>query len=182
MTRFPVVLALCLAAVVAASAPGLHARASVRELTPRLRGVDSDTRELIRLGIELSPTLRRLAARLERTDVVVYVKAARLPLRMDGQLTFLSAAAGLRYVIVEIAWDRPDTRRFATLGHELQHALEIAERPDIVDADTLAQAYAAFGVRRDAQRTGWQAYDTAAAMDAGDRVWKELTGAVAADD
>jgi hypothetical protein len=151
-------------------------------MTPRLRPLDAEMRGLVRLGFELSPTLRALAEQVERGDVVVYLRAGRLPQRMDGQLTFLSAAADLRYVIVEIAWDRAEVRRLSTLGHELQHVLEIAGRPDIVDADSMARAYAHFGVERERQRTGWQAFDTDAAMNAGLRVWKELTGAAAADD
>ena len=181
MTRTLVIVLVLLAAPLAAPSTTLLARAAARDLTPRVRPMDADTRALLQLGVELSPSLRALVASVERTDVVVYVKAARLPQRMDGQLTFVSAAAGLRYVIVEIAWDRSEVRRLATLGHEMQHVIEVAARPDIIDAATLARAFVEFGIQRERQRAGWRAFDTDAAMDAGQRVWKEVTAAAADD-
>ena len=181
MVRPLVFVVVLLAALSPVCESALHARGPARDL-PRLRPLDAEARALVQTGFDLSPSLRALAASLERTDVVVYLRAARLPQRMDGQLTFLSAVAGLRYVMVEVAWERSEVRRISTLGHELQHALEVAARPDIVDPDSMARAYADFGVQREGQRTGWQAFDTIAAMEAGERIWREITGAVAADD
>jgi hypothetical protein len=182
MSRTLVAALVLLGVVITAPVSVLDARTSPRDMTPRLRPLDAEMRELVRVGFQLSPSLRALAEQVERSDVVVYLKVGRLPQRMDGQLTFLSTAAGLRYVMVEIAWERSEVRRISTLGHELQHVLEIAERPDIVDAESMARAYSHFGVQRERQRTGWQAFDTDAAMDAGLQVWKEVTGAAAADD
>jgi hypothetical protein len=154
-----------------------------RTLTPRIRPADSETRELVRIGRELSPSLARLLSRVEASDVVVYLKCAWLSSRVDGQLTFLSSVAGLRYVLVEIACDRGEIRRLATLGHELQHAIEIAHAPAIVDEASLGRAYAEFGVQRDRTSTSTrQAFDTPAAVAMGEQVWKEITGTAAADD
>jgi hypothetical protein len=181
MPRSLVAPLLAIALVVAAAPPPVQAGGERRDL-PRLRPLDGDLRALVQLGLEVSPSLRALAQRLERSDVVVYLRGARLATRMDGQLTFLSSAAGLRYVVVEIAWDRAEVRRLATLAHELQHAVEIAEHPAIVDPASLAREFGRFGVQRETMRGGWQAFDTAAAIDVGHRVWREVTGAAAADD
>jgi hypothetical protein len=159
----------------------LEAASDPRSLTPRLRPADLEMREIVRLGRDLSPTLAALFTRIEATDVVVYMKCARLSARVDGQLTFLSSVAGLRYVLVEIACDRGEIRRLSTLGHELQHAVEIAESPSIVDEASLGRAYADFGVQRD-RTASVRAYDTRAAIHIGEQVWKEITGAAAADD
>jgi hypothetical protein len=179
-TSRPVVVAVLLLSL---SIPRLlEAASDPRSLTPRLRPADAETREMVRLGRDLSPSLAALFTRIEATDVVVYLKCARLSSRVDGQLTFLSSVAGLRYVLVEIACDRGEIRRLATVGHELQHALEIAQWPSIVDEASLGRAYAEFGVQRDRTSTARVAYDTPAAIEVGAQVWKEITGAAAADD
>ena len=161
--------------------PPLAAASDPRTLTPRVRPADAEMREIVRIGRDLSPSLKALMTRVEATDVVVYLKCKRLSSRVDGQLTFLSAVAGLRYVLVEIACDRGELRRLSTLGHELQHALEIAEWPSIVDEASLGRAFAAFGFQRERTSTA-RTFDTAAAVAAGEQVWKEITGAAAADD
>lgn len=159
--------------VVSLLAPSLSADAAV----PRLRPTDREMRQLLADGVATSASLRAIVERLDALDVVVYIGCARLPLGLDGRLTFVSAGGGLRYVTVGIAWDRRPSRRIAILGHELQHALEIAERPAIVDAASLAREYRHFGFSRAPAGGGRMAFDTTAAIDAGDRILRELHGA-----
>jgi hypothetical protein len=59
----------------------------------------------------------------------------------------------------------------ATLGHELQHALEIAREPSIVSTDTLIHYYAKHGLSMKVHDNGW---DTLAARQTGDDVRREL--------
>ena len=148
------------------------------EPKPRLRTSDAATRALLQRGIAASPSLRALVDHLERSDVVVYLQCTRLRSGLDGQLTFVSAAAGLRYVIVQIAWQLTPDRRIAALGHELQHALEVAAHPAIVDQASMKDAYSRIGFERERASSG-TAFDTAAAIRTGERVWKELTGTAA---
>ena len=54
----------------------------------------------------------------------------------------------------------------ATLGHELYHALEIAETPSVVDADTLADLYSRIG-RKTTDSGGVRTFETEAAAAAG---------------
>jgi hypothetical protein len=119
-------------------------------------------------------------AALDRSDVVVYVVCGRLPPQLSGQLTFVSTAGGRRYVLVRLRWDQGQHARIATLGHELQHALEIAEHPEIVDAVTMARAFRRFGFERMTQRG--ESFDSAAAVEAGERVWKDVRGMSAASE
>ena len=135
--------------------------------------MDAQMRGLVQAGREESPSFSALVDRLGTTDVVVYVQCARLRSHVDGELTFLSAAGGLRYVVVQVAWHLPRLRKIAILGHELQHAIEIAERPEIVDSTTLARAYEQFGFTR---RAGSRVdFDTAAAIRTGTMIWREVT-------
>ncbi len=149
---------------------------------PRLRTVDRNVSALLQEGLANSPSLRALVDRLAGGDVVVYLKCERLPPYLDGRLTFVSAAGGFRYVLVLLASDRPPQRKIAALGHELQHAVEIAERPAIVDQASLARAYAEFGFERRPAVWGVTAFDTVAAMDAGEQIRREITRSAGADD
>jgi hypothetical protein len=140
---------------------------------PRLRLTHSRLEQVVGHGRRQSPSFQALLDQLEATDIVVYVECARLPARVDGQLTFVTAAAGTRYVLVRIAWDLPLARKIAILGHELQHALEIARSPDVVSAETMAAAYQRFGFTRN--RGGKRVdFDSVAAIDAGMTIWREL--------
>ena len=141
---------------------------------PRLRTADRHIRALLAEGVAHSPSLRALVDRLARGNVIVYLRCAQLSSRLDGQLTFVSAAGGFRYVLVHLAFDRPWQRQIATLGHELQHAVEIAEQPDIVDAAALARAYTRIGFVRPATQHAIRSFDTLAAIMAGEQVRREL--------
>ena len=128
---------------------------------------------IVKAGRQESPSFRALLERLETTDVVVYVQCARLRRHLSGELTFLSAAGGVRYLLVRLDWDQALPRKIAILGHELQHALEVAANPDIVSAETMATAYERFGLirRRTLDRVD---FDSVAAIDAGMTIWREL--------
>ena len=140
---------------------------------PRLRLMDVRLEQVVGRGRQQSSSFRALLDQLEATDVVVYVECARLQAGVDGQLTFVTAAAGTRYVLVRIGWDLPIARKIAILGHELQHALEVARSPDVVNAKTMAAAYKRFGITR--HRAGQRVdFDSVAAIDAGMTIWREL--------
>lgn len=149
---------------------------------PRLRTTDRHIRALLAAGLAQSPSLRALVNRLAAGDVVVYLRCARLSSRLDGQLTFVSAAGGFRYVLVHLAMDRPWHRQIATLGHELQHAVEIAEQPDIVDQAALARTYTRIGFARPPLQRAGRSFDTQAAVAAGEQVRRELAHASAAEE
>jgi hypothetical protein len=149
---------------------------------PRLRTSDPHVRAALHEGLARSPALRVLVDRLAGGNVVAYVRCAMLPSHLEGRLTFMSAAGGLRYVVVRLACDRTLLRTIAALGHELQHVVEIAERREIVDQESLARAYAAIGFERGAMGYAVRAFDTVAAMAAGDRIRREMVRPTAADE
>ncbi len=157
------------------------APAGAADAVPRLRTSDRRIRALLDDGLVHSPSLRALVARLAAGDVVVYLRCATLPAGLAGQLTFVSAAGGFRYVVVRLAFALPSQRAVATLGHELQHAVEIADHPDIVDQASLARAYARIGFEQPARRAV-TAFDTQAAIAVGDQIERELKGSAAEDD
>src|SRR4029450_6726038 len=68
---------------------------------PRVRPLDPSLTVIVDTGSHRSNTLHALLARLESGDVVVYLQYGQLPSGLQGRLTFLTEAAGLRYVMVE---------------------------------------------------------------------------------
>ena len=141
---------------------------------PHLRPETATLRALTAQAAARSSIVHELIDRLDRTDVVVYVRHRTFgPVLLDGRIGILSAAGGLRYLVIELACDRSELVQMATLGHELHHALEIAGEPGIVNPRTLAQFYARIGVPSHPIGYG-QTFETQAAADMGARVRREL--------
>lgn len=137
-----------------------------------IRSTDRRLRALLDEGLRLSPTLRALVARLHASDVVVYLQCDG-PSGPDGRLTFLTAAAGSRYVVVRMA-RFPRYQQIAMMAHELQHAVEIAETPAIVDGPSLVREYRRFGYETTWNSRPGISFDTQAAVRAGEQVLREV--------
>ena len=142
-------------------------------MDPHIRTTSPDLRALVREGAQRSATFRSLVTRLEQSDVVVYLEYDRRSMvDVRGFLTFISSAGGRRYVRVKIEWQLPREPQLAILGHELQHAVEISEAPDVVDDESLLRFYSRVG-------THWhvgarRCFDTRAAVAMGGQVLREI--------
>jgi hypothetical protein len=140
---------------------------------PHVRPESESTRELVALAIARSPTVREMIERIERSDVVVYIRHRSFPgSLLQGQIGVLSRVAGRRYLIIEIACGRIWIEQISTLGHELYHALEIADHPSVVDAQSLAVFYERYGTRTSGHSAGLT-YETAGARNTGFQVRRE---------
>jgi hypothetical protein len=153
----------------------LFATASVeaRDRRPwsRVRCLDDTSADLLAHALDASPTVTRLVDSLESSDLIVMIRAGSPLSRLAAETQLLSATRGARYVLVEI-------RRFATegeligrLGHELQHANEIARAPEVRDAASLRALFARIGHPTAAVEDG---YETEAAQEAGREVMREV--------
>jgi hypothetical protein len=145
-------------------------------LRGHIRTTDDRLRRLLDVGMRSSQTFRALVHRLLESDVVVYLwcngtKAAGV----DGRLTFLSAAGGVRYVVVQLVRLQPRERQIAIIAHELQHAVEIANAPAVVDAPSLAREYRRIGYVSGDALSVHVTFDTDAAVTAGVTVLRELS-------
>jgi hypothetical protein len=168
-----VLTALTLAVVDVAQAGGDAPRwARMRPLTATATAMLVD-------AITRSTVVDSLVKDLEKNNVVVYLTDAMSG--MEGEpatyLRFVSYAAGLRYVLVRIdRWRLLSSfERTIGIGHELQHALEIAGAPEVRDSGGLARLY---------RQIGWESgvgrFETDRARTAGRRVRSELEGHSAA--
>ena len=143
---------------------------------PVVRTTNLRLATLIREGARCSATFQALAERLSNSDLIVYVDADNFPPEgLDGRLTFLTSAPGVRYVRIRVALYPDAARQIAIIGHELQHAVEIADHPAIVDEESLGREYSRIGYSHRLVVARRQMFDTEAAIKTGERVYRELT-------
>jgi hypothetical protein len=140
----------------------------------RVRSMDARITGLLEIGVHRSPTFRHLVRALNATDVIVYLERSRaLPTALAGRLLLLPRAGEQRYLRIQVRSDLPALELIALIGHELRHALEIAENPTVRDAPTMLSLYQRIGhATPGAEHT----YDTNAARTTGKRVRLELAG------
>ena len=94
--------------------------------------------------------------------------------RLFGRLAFMSAAGGWRYVNIRLSCRLNAQEEIAALGHELRHAVEVADAPSIVDVESLGEHYRRIGFASHGVKQG-SGYETRAAIDAARQVWAELS-------
>jgi hypothetical protein len=139
----------------------------------RVRAPDKRIQELIADGFCRSQTFAALVIALNRSDVIVYIESVvSLPKDMMGRIAMLPKAGSIRYLRIQIRADLPRKDAIALIGHELQHALEIAGAPEVRNDEGMVKLYERIGYAG----TGDHTYDTGAAQDAGRRVRRELAG------
>jgi hypothetical protein len=138
----------------------------------RVRSTDRRIVDLLEMGIQRSPTFASLVKALNASDVIVYVERVReLPPMLAGRLVLLPIAGERRYLRIQVRGDLSQVELIALIGHELQHALEIASEPTVRDAPAMLTLYQRIGrPTAGAEHT----FDTIAAQDTGRQVRQEL--------
>lgn len=174
--------ALLVAAYVVAVTATLAGQQDADRAAPHVRGATPDAAELLDELVARSPTVRDLVDRLDRSDLLVYIRYQWFSTaRLRGRIGFLAADKQRRLLAIEIGCRHTRTEQLVALGHELQHAVEIADAPSVWDVRSLAALYTVIG-----DRTGYSAaaetYETAAAADAGVRIRSELAAIAAPAD
>ncbi|MGE0866666.1 MAG: hypothetical protein AB7P34_22415 [Vicinamibacterales bacterium] len=172
-------VALC-SAVLCSLVLASTVHASPRDKTPapgdRIRPQDSRSTRLLRDGMARSETFRNLVTRLEASNVFVYVQVSPfIKSTLAGQLTWMTQAGPYRYLRATISPDQTIDQAIASLAHELQHALEVADDEGVVSEETLVSLYKRIGQPSTAAvAAGWE---TIAAQETGYQVRRELVGA-----
>ncbi len=168
----------CIAAVIAVTALSLplHAASTVPIARARLRPQSPRVATWIANGLTRSPTLRALAERAERGDVIVYLEIAHdLDPALYACVSWLAAAPGARYVRVSLQPHLAPDQAISMLAHELQHVVEIIDHKEVTSSDTLAALYLRIGHRSGRAGLSW---DTRAALHAGDSARLEVARGV----
>ena len=136
----------------------------------RTRAANDTSWRLIEDGLARSATVRRLVQRLEQSDVIVIVEVCQVMRPALGDTRILAATAVVRHVRIRITSAAGRVDQLSILGHELQHAVEIASEPGVRDSA---------GQEDLGRRIGWMhdtgpGYETQAAQEAGDAVRSEI--------
>jgi hypothetical protein len=85
----------------------------------------------------------------------------------------LPMAGTQRYLRVQVRGDLPTADLIALIGHELRHALEIADDPTVQDEPSMLTLYQRIGHATTGET---HTFDTREAQTAGRRVRLELAG------
>ena len=139
--------------------------------TRRIRAVEPAVASLLAAGLHRSYTFGQLVETIEASDLIVYiVMESELPNTLAGRLMIVPGPHEQRYLRIQVATHGTDEDAIATIAHELRHAVEVAEFPDVRDEPALAALYRRIGH----SAGGPHQFDTLAARDTGRAVRNEL--------
>jgi hypothetical protein len=140
---------------------------------PRVRPNDTRIATMLLEGLRRSPSLVKLVDRVEASNVIVYLEMQPgLENRLAGCLTWITAAGNYRYVRASINPELSPDALIASIGHELQHVVEIIEHPSVTDPSSLLALYRRIGSGGGTHRS--PTLDSADARAAGAQVRKDL--------
>jgi hypothetical protein len=144
---------------------------------PALERVRAETPEIRALLGELiarSPTALRLVDRLRQSDVIVYVRSRWFASdAVSGHVGVLPSDAQHHFLIIELACRRTQLQQMVALGHELRHAVEIADAGSVTDVASLSALYRRIGESVSVSGA-LEAYETNAAVEAARRIRAEI--------
>lgn len=144
----------------------------------RVRSEEAVVRQVLAEGYARSQAFRTLIQTIERSNLLVYVIWTDRVSGVGGSLQVPGAANGQRVVFILINREVVFAQLIPMIAHELQHAVEIANAPEVVDRASLVRHYKRIGehVRLPLQPFS-PTFDTAAARAVGRAVLSELRAA-----
>ena len=92
----------------------------------------------------------------------------------SARVTFVGRTAGVRYLLVRVGFVGDRHRQRVILGHELQHAVEIAGSPAIVDRTSIQHEYSRMDTSSVWVLTGSSGSRPMWQLQAGTQILKEL--------
>src|SRR5262249_1397733 len=145
-----------------------------------VRGIDDASSTLIRDLVARSAIGRDLVDQIDRSDLVVYVRRRMFPTTtLNGRIGFVPSDCSRRLVAIEVAAPRTYVEERSSLGHELQHAVEIASDPTVCNAASLSTLFSRIGDLTNQSTPSEESYETHAAAEMGTRIRRELLQAAA---
>jgi hypothetical protein len=148
-----------------------HARVATSQdaLGHRVRSSDPTVAALLARAAEGSATFRAELATIDATNGVVYIEKGQCRHGGRACLVSVASAGGFRLLRVKVALQRSDREIMASLGHELQHAIEVLADPYVTDNTLLFRFY-----QREGRTSRDDRFETKAATEAGLAVYQEL--------
>ncbi len=141
---------------------------------PHVRALGPDGATVIAGAQQKSATVRELLDQLQSSDLVVYVNVVPLPADSpESGLSFISTSKMARFVLVTLSSGAAADRRIELLGHELQHAIEVAGQPWVADNSRFQSLMTVIGWRDASKARG---YETTAANMIESQVRRDVRG------
>lgn len=121
-------------------------------------------------GNERSPSFRRLIETIGSSDGIVYVQEGQCALGVRSCLQHWVGVAGPnRFLRIRVSTRKaPGCELVASIGHELQHAIEVLSNPKIRDS---LDMFRFFDLNRP---TSYGTYETDAALEVGMAIEREV--------
>lgn len=169
-----VVLCLCGVPTMTLDATPAAGRQEAQAPLLRVRPVRDGPHEAASLfdeAVRRSPTIRTLVTAIEQTDIIVYIERVQLHHRA-GQLTLMGASHGFRWLRISLDVRSEGDGRIEWLGHELAHALEVAQARRVQSQASLKMLYMSIGRKS----FDGHAFETDGAEATGRLVALELSG------
>src|SRR5262249_52467062 len=137
--------------------------------TPRVRSTHPYIRAMITEAQVRSGSFQRLVTAIEATDGIIYVEEGDCGHSVRSCLPLsVTVASGFRILRILIDPRMPDWEVMSSIGHELQHALEILRDPS---ATTDQAMYFLFSRQHSVHGDSFETRD---AMDMGTTIRKEV--------
>lgn len=151
----------------------MAAREESPAAAPRVRSGNPAIAALITTGMTNSRTFRSLVERINASDGIVYVEEGDCGNAVRGCLRAIAKSVSNRIVLVRVRLLESDRDVVATIGHELQHALEILNDPAVTDSAAMYRFYT-----REGRRRLGRGFETAAAVKAERAVHAEMRSSI----
>jgi hypothetical protein len=137
---------------------------------PRVRDTgDPLIAALVREATERSATFRRLVDTIDATDGIVYVEQGRCGHHVRACLELTVIVAGPHRILrIVVDTHRDHGELLASIGHELQHAVEALSDPHVTDNSRIYFFFGRIGSTSEGR------FETTAAIQAGLEVLAEL--------
>ena len=148
---------------------------SSSEAIQRVRGTEASLVALIRDAAARSSTFRNLVDSINASDGIVYVERGRCGHGVRACLVAVSVTPLNRIVRVKVDARTADWDLMGSIGHELRHAIEVLGDPRVTNTGALYFFYL-----REGYRGTPRAFETRAAVQAGEQVRREVRRAVLA--
>jgi hypothetical protein len=142
--------------------PPMTEPAHVRSPHPALQA-------LIARADEQSPTFHRLVETINASDGIVYVIEGKCGHGVRACLVTVSKEGPTRFLWVRVATHKADLDFMASIGHELRHTIEVLSEPTVTSGAAMYLFYSGVG-----SQDPDTAFETTAAVDAGNLVWSEV--------
>jgi hypothetical protein len=156
------------AALIACIAPQVRADDAPAVMS-RVRSDDSSIARLIGEATTASVTFRRLVETIDGSDGIVYIDKGRCGHSVRACLIMSVGIAGPHRILrVVVDAGRPRAEVIASIGHELQHVVEVLGDPGVTNHHAMFYFFERRGLRRSNR------FETVAAIEAGIAVGREI--------